>query len=70
MNIVAIEAPAARVALPGETLELVNAFVWVVAACQGLQVIADELIQTFPQSLGFLAGASYCLLVDGEGNIH
>ncbi len=70
MNLVSIEPPAARVALTRELLKLLNAALGIVSAGYGLQVIADQLIETLAEGLGFLSRASYELLIDREGDIH
>ncbi len=70
MNLVAIEAPAAGVALSGEALELLNAPLGVVSASYGLQVVADHLVEALAQSFRLLAGSGDQLLVDGEGDVH
>jgi len=70
MNLVSIEPPAARVALTRELLKLLNAALGIVSAGYRLQIIADQLIETLAESLGFLSRASYELLVDREGDVH
>lgn len=70
MNLVAIEAPALRVTLTRELPELFNTALGVVAASQRLQVVADQLVETFPEGLRLLPGASDKLLVDGERDVH
>ena len=70
MDFVAIKAPAPRIALSGKALEFLKALSRIVAACQGLQVIADELIETLPKRLCLLASASHGLLINGEGDVH
>jgi hypothetical protein len=44
MDFVAVEAPTTGVAFTRETLEFLNAPLWIVSTRQGLQVVADELI--------------------------
>ena len=68
MNLVPIEPPAARVALTRELLKLFNAALGIVSAGYRLQVIANQLIETLAESLGFLSRASYELLIDREGD--
>jgi len=70
MNLVAIEAPATRVSLPGEALELLDATLRVVSASHGLQVVADHLVEALAQSFRLLAGSGDQLLVDGESDVH
>jgi len=70
MNLVSIEAPTARVALTRETSELLDAALGIVSPSDGLQVIADQLIQALAQGLRFFSSPSDKLLVDGEGYIH
>ena len=53
-----------------ETVELLNTALRVVAARNGLQMIADELIEALSQSLRFLTSAGYELIVDGKRDIH
>jgi len=70
MNLVAIEAPAARMAFTGKTPEFFDAALGVVSASYGLQVVADELVEAFAEGFGFLAGAGDELVVDGKGDVH
>src|SRR5437660_10030859 len=70
MNLVTLEAPAARVSLTGEALELLDATLRVVSASHGLQVVADHLVEALAQSFRLLAGSGDQLLVDGEGDVH
>src|SRR5437899_5949165 len=69
MNLVTLEAPAARVSLTGEALELLDATLRVVSASHGLQVVADHLVEALAQSFRLLAGSGDQLLVDGEGDV-
>jgi len=46
MDLVAIEPPTLRVPRPREALELGDAALRMVVASQGVQVIADELVET------------------------
>jgi len=70
MNLVAVKAPAARVTFPGKPPELLDALFGVIAARQLLQVIADQLIEAFAESVCLLASAGNDLIIDGQGNIH
>src|SRR5260370_34868491 len=70
MNLVPVELPAARVALTGEALELFDATLGVVSADDGLQVVADELVQAFARRLGFFARAGTELVIQRERSIH
>src|SRR6266850_6391867 len=70
MDLVPIKAPATRVALPRKAAEFVNTLFWIVAARQLLQVVANQLIQAFPERLRPLASPRGELFVDREGNIH
>jgi len=70
MNLVSIEAPAARMASARKPFELFNTPLGIVSAGHRLQVVANQLIEAFAQSFGLLASASDELLVDGEGEIH
>jgi len=65
MNFVPIEAPAAGMALSGKPLELLDAALGIVSAGYGLQIVPDQLIQTFAEGFRFLSGASNELIVDG-----
>lgn len=55
MNLISVKAPATRVPLAGQPPDFVDALLWIVAASQTLQIIADQLIQAFPKSLRFFA---------------
>src|SRR5882724_294328 len=70
VNLVAIKAPATRVALPREALEFLNTALGIVAAGQLLQVVANELVEALPQSIRFFARASDQLLVHRKSHIH
>jgi len=65
MNLVAIEAPAARVAATREALELLDAPLRIVTARQPLQVVANKLIEALAERVRLLSGANYKLLIDG-----
>jgi hypothetical protein len=62
MNLVAVKAPAARVTFPGKPPELLDALFGVIAARQLLQVIADQLIEAFAESVRLLASAGNNLI--------
>jgi hypothetical protein len=70
MNLVTIEPPAARITAARKAFELLDAALGVVAAGKLLEVVADQLVETLAQGLGFLPGASDQLLVNREGHIH
>ena len=70
MNLVAVEAPAVRMALTRETLELLNATFGIITACHRLQVVTDELIEALPERFRLLAGTGHELVIDGEGDVH
>ncbi len=70
MNLVPIETPTARMAMARKPLELLDAAFGIVAAGEGLQVFADELIKTLAESFRFFSGARDELLVDRERDIH
>jgi hypothetical protein len=70
MNFVAIKAPAAGVALTGEALELCDAALGVVSAGDGLQVVADQLVEAFAEGFRLLAGAGDELVIEGESDVH
>src|SRR5438128_2052320 len=70
MNLIAIEAPAARVAPARETLELLNASLRVVTASYGLQVVPNKLVEALAESRSPLSGPRNDLLVEGQGHIH
>jgi len=55
--------------LTRELLKLLNAALGIVSAGYHLQVIADQLIETLAEGLGFLSRASYELLIDREGDM-
>ena len=69
MNLVAVEAPALRMTLTRELLELFNTALHV-AVSKRSQVVADQLIQTLPEGLRLLSGASDKPLANGEGYVH
>ena len=48
----------------GEALELLDAALGIVPSGDGLQVVADQLIEALAEGLGFLAGAGDQLIVD------
>ena len=70
MNLISIEAPAARMASSRKSFELLNAAFGIVSTRHRLQVVANELIEALPESLGLLSGTSNELLVDRESYIH
>jgi hypothetical protein len=70
MNFFAIEAPATGIAFAGEAIELLDAALGVVSAGEGLEIVADELVEALAESFRLLAGASDELFVDGEGDVH
>ena len=70
MNLVAVEAPAARVTLTREPLELLDAALGIVPASDGLQVVANHLIEALAKGLGLPSGTSDQLVFDREGDIH
>jgi hypothetical protein len=70
MNLVSVEAPAARVALARKPLELLDTSFGIVAARQRLQIVPNQLIEALAEDFRLPSGTSYELLVDGEGDIH
>src|SRR5258706_11030731 len=70
MDLVPFKTPATRVALPRKAPEFVNTPLRIVAARQLLQVVANQLIQAFPERLRPLAGPRSELFIDREGDIH
>ena len=58
VNLVAAESPAMRMALTGKPPELFDVLLGIVFASDGLEVVADHLIETLAESFGLLAGAS------------
>jgi hypothetical protein len=64
MDLVSIEAPAARMALAGQPLKLFDTALGIVSADERLQIIPDQLIQTLAEGFRFLSGAGYELLID------
>ena len=70
MSLVAIETLAMRVAGARQALELLDPALGIVAASQFLQVIANQLVEAFSESLRPLPGTRDGLLVNRQGNIH
>jgi hypothetical protein len=70
MDLISIEAPAARVAAAGEALEFLDASLGIVASSKGLEVVADQLVEALSQRTGRPPGSSNCLFVDRKGDIH
>ena len=68
MNLVSIEAPAARMAAAGEFPEFLDAALGIVAPSQLLQVVADQLIEALAKSVCLLSGTGYKLLVDRQAH--
>jgi hypothetical protein len=68
MDLVSIEAPAARAA--GEALEFLDASLGIVASSKGLEVVADQLVETLSQRTGRPPGSSNYLFVDRKGDVH
>jgi hypothetical protein len=64
MDLVAIETPAAGVALAGKAAKLGDALVGIVASGELLQIVADELVEALAEGVRALAGAVDELLVD------
>ena len=64
MNLVSIEAPAARVAAAREALELLDAALRIVAVSQLLLGVAHQLIETLAESICLLSGTGEKLLID------
>jgi len=56
--------------LAGEPLELLDAALGIVAARDGVQIVAYELIEALAEGLCLPSGASYELLVNGERDVH
>jgi len=70
MDLISIEAPAARVAAPGEALEFLDASLGIVPSSESLEVVADQLVETLSQRTGRPPGSSNCLFVDRKGDVH
>ncbi len=70
VNLVAIEAPSAGVALAREPVEFVNTAFRIVPASNRLQVVTNHLIETLPKSFGLLTGAGHELVFNGESHVH
>jgi len=70
MNLVAIEAPTARVALTGKLLKLLDAAFGVIAGGDRLQVVPDQLVEALSKGLRPFARAGYELVVNGQSDIH
>jgi hypothetical protein len=64
MDFVAVEAPTTGVAFTRETLEFLNAPLGIISTRQGLQVVADELIQTLAKRLRLFSSPGNGLLVN------
>ena len=65
MNFISVEAPAARVATTGESVELLDTSLRIVAAGQLLQIVADQLVEALAQGIGLLPGPGDKLFIDG-----
>src|SRR5258708_15671841 len=70
MYFISVEPPTARVSLTRESLEFLDAPLRIVSAGDSLQVVPDELVQTFAERLGFLAGASDNLVIQRQCDVH
>ena len=70
MDLVAIEAPAARVTSARKMLEFFDTSLGMVSTGQLLQVVANQLVQAFPQRLRLFSSAGDNLLIDRQRNIH
>ncbi|HEV2471012.1 MAG TPA: hypothetical protein VGS78_17610 [Candidatus Sulfotelmatobacter sp.] len=70
MDLVSIEAPPDGVAPTGESLELGNTALDVVAARNRLQIIANQLVQAFAHRVGTLSGLRQELLVNRKREVH
>ena len=70
MDLVAVEAPATRVPLSGQALELFNAAFRIVVPIDGLEILANHLVQALSQGFRLFAGAGDEMIVDGKRNIH
>ena len=54
----------------GEATEFIDTLLGVVASSQGLQVIADQLVETLAEGVGSFASLGDELLIDGESEVH
>jgi hypothetical protein len=70
VNLLTIEAPSLQIASSREPLELFDATLRIVSAGHRLQVVANELIETLPESFGPLSRTSNELLTDGKSYVH
>lgn len=70
MNLIPIEAPAARITSARELPELFNAALSIVSTRNRLQVVSDQLIETFAQGFRLPSSTSYELFIYGESYIH
>jgi hypothetical protein len=70
MNFISIKFPPVGVSAARQALKLLNAALSIVSPSQLLQVIADQLVETFAQRLGALSGSLDGLLIYGESYIH
>jgi hypothetical protein len=70
MNLIPIEAPAARITSARELPEFFNAALSIVSTRNRLQVVADQLIETLTQGFRLPSSTGYELLIYGESYIH
>jgi hypothetical protein len=64
MNLIPIEAPAARIAAARKAFELLDAALRIVFAGKPLEVVADQLVEALAQGIRLLSGARDELLVN------
>ena len=65
MDLVPVEPPALRMALPREALKLLDAPLGIVPACKVLLITANKLVQALAERLRFGLGGGEGLLVYG-----
>jgi len=70
MDFVPVELPSLRIPLSRETLELVNAALYVFVAGKVVEIIAHRLIQALSHDAGPYSSSLDDVLIGGKGNIH
>jgi hypothetical protein len=70
VNLITVEAPAARVALTRKLLEFLDAALGIVPASDCLQVVADELVQALSERFSLFTSAGDELVDDRKAHSH
>jgi hypothetical protein len=65
MDLIAVETPAAGIALSRQALKLLDASLRIVAADYGFQIVADHLIETLAEGFRTLPRLGDELFIDG-----